>query len=42
MGVGEPGLLADHPMTGYDLTRSFDRSLANVWPVSHSQYARSL
>jgi DNA-binding PadR family transcriptional regulator len=31
------GLLADHPMTGYDLTRRFDRSLANVWPASHSQ-----
>src|SRR5438093_632739 len=31
------GLLADHPMTGYDLTRTFDRSLANVWPASHSQ-----
>jgi PadR family transcriptional regulator AphA len=31
------GLLADHAMTGYDLTRTFDRSLANVWPASHSQ-----
>jgi PadR family transcriptional regulator, regulatory protein AphA len=31
------GLLADHPMTGYDLTRTFDRSLTNVWPASHSQ-----
>jgi DNA-binding PadR family transcriptional regulator len=31
------GLLADHPMTGYDLARRFDRSLANVWPASHSQ-----
>jgi PadR family transcriptional regulator, regulatory protein AphA len=31
------GLLADHPMTGYDLTATFERSLANVWPASHSQ-----
>jgi PadR family transcriptional regulator AphA len=31
------GLLADHAMTGYDLTRTFDGSLANVWPASHSQ-----
>jgi DNA-binding PadR family transcriptional regulator len=31
------GLLADHAMTGYDLTGTFDRSLANVWPASHSQ-----
>jgi DNA-binding PadR family transcriptional regulator len=31
------GLLADHPMTGYDLTRTFDGSLAHVWPASHSQ-----
>jgi Transcriptional regulator PadR-like family len=31
------GLLADRPMTGYDLTRTFERSLANVWPASHGQ-----
>jgi PadR family transcriptional regulator, regulatory protein AphA len=24
-------------MTGYDLTRTFERSLANVWPASHGQ-----
>jgi DNA-binding PadR family transcriptional regulator len=31
------GLLAGRPMTGYDLTGTFDRSLANVWPAGHSQ-----
>jgi DNA-binding PadR family transcriptional regulator len=31
------GLLANRPMTGYDLTGTFDRSLAHVWPASHSQ-----
>jgi DNA-binding PadR family transcriptional regulator len=31
------GLLAARPMAGYDLTGTFDRSLANVWPASHSQ-----
>jgi PadR family transcriptional regulator, regulatory protein AphA len=31
------GLLADHPMTGYDLARTFDGSLAHVWPARHSQ-----
>ena len=31
------GLLADEPMSGYDLTRRFSESLANVWPAQHSQ-----
>ena len=31
------GLLADRPRTGYDLARTFDGSLAHVWPASHSQ-----
>jgi DNA-binding PadR family transcriptional regulator len=30
-------LLADEPMSGYDLTRLFSVSLANVWPAQHSQ-----
>jgi DNA-binding PadR family transcriptional regulator len=30
-------LLADEPMSGYDLTRVFSVSLANVWPAHHSQ-----
>lgn len=31
------GLLAERPRSGYDLTRAFDSSLADVWPASHSQ-----
>ena len=31
------GLLADEPMSGYDLTRRFSESLAHVWPAQHSQ-----
>lgn len=31
------GLLSGRPMSGYDLTRAFDRTLANVWSASHSQ-----
>jgi PadR family transcriptional regulator, regulatory protein AphA len=30
-------LLANEPMSGYDLTRTFSVSLANVWPAQHSQ-----
>lgn len=30
-------LLAGQPMSGYDLTRHFSVSLANVWPAQHSQ-----
>jgi len=31
------GLLTDGERTGYELTRDFDISLANVWGASHSQ-----
>ncbi|SNT49143.1 PadR family transcriptional regulator [Actinacidiphila glaucinigra] len=31
------GLLADHPASGYDLLRTFQTSLANVWPATQSQ-----
>ena len=31
------GLLAAKPMTGYDLTATFDSSLANVWTARHGQ-----
>ncbi|MGA2392719.1 MAG: PadR family transcriptional regulator [Candidatus Lustribacter sp.] len=31
------GLLAQGERTGYELTRDFDVSLANVWGASHSQ-----
>src|SRR5580658_8316223 len=31
------GLLTDGEQTGYELTRDFDVSLANVWAASHSQ-----
>jgi DNA-binding PadR family transcriptional regulator len=31
------GLLATEPMSGYDLTRRFSETLANVWPAQHSQ-----
>jgi PadR family transcriptional regulator, regulatory protein AphA len=30
-------LLAGEPMSGYDLTRRFSESMANVWPAQHSQ-----
>jgi DNA-binding PadR family transcriptional regulator len=30
-------LLAGEPMSGYDLSRRFDESMANVWPAQHSQ-----
>jgi PadR family transcriptional regulator AphA len=30
-------ILAVEPMTGYDLTKYFDRSAANVWHAPHSQ-----
>jgi PadR family transcriptional regulator, regulatory protein AphA len=30
-------LLAGEPMSGYDLARRFDVSMANVWPAQHSQ-----
>ncbi|MCB5179786.1 PadR family transcriptional regulator [Streptomyces antimicrobicus] len=31
------GLLAGGPASGYDLLRTFDLSLANVWPATQSQ-----
>jgi PadR family transcriptional regulator, regulatory protein AphA len=31
------GLLSDKSMSGYDLTKRFERSLSNVWPARHSQ-----
>ena len=31
------GLLADRPASGYELTKRFELSLANVWSASHSQ-----
>ncbi|MGW5344071.1 helix-turn-helix transcriptional regulator [Streptomyces sp. HUAS TT3] len=31
------GLLAGGPASGYDLLRTFDVSLANVWPATQSQ-----
>jgi PadR family transcriptional regulator AphA len=31
------GALAEHPRTGYGLTRHFEQSLAYAWPASHSQ-----
>lgn len=31
------GLLSEQAMTGYELTASFDQSLANVWSARHSQ-----
>jgi DNA-binding PadR family transcriptional regulator len=31
------GLLASRPMSGYDLTREFDLTLAHVWTARHSQ-----
>src|SRR5450756_1365860 len=30
-------ILAVEPLTGYDLTKHFDRSAANVWHAPHSQ-----
>src|ERR1035437_7836144 len=30
-------ILPVQPMTGYDLTKHFDRSAANVWHAPHSQ-----
>ncbi|GAA2816478.1 helix-turn-helix transcriptional regulator [Kitasatospora paracochleata] len=31
------GLLAEHPASGYDLLKTFETSLANVWPATQSQ-----
>jgi DNA-binding PadR family transcriptional regulator len=37
LGYALLGLLTRHPMTGYELTQTFDISLANVWSARHSQ-----
>jgi len=31
------GLLAEAPMSGYDLTKRFEHSLGRVWPARHNQ-----
>src|SRR5215212_7233274 len=31
------GLLAERPMSGYEMTKAFDSSLIFVWSVQHSQ-----
>jgi len=31
------GLLARQPASGYDLLRTFEKSMANVWPATQSQ-----
>ncbi|WP_405063662.1 PadR family transcriptional regulator [Kribbella sp. NBC_01505] len=31
------GLLVEQPASGYDLLKTFDTSLANVWPATQSQ-----
>lgn len=31
------GLLAEHPGSGYDLLKRFEKSMANVWPATQSQ-----
>jgi DNA-binding PadR family transcriptional regulator len=31
------GLLNRHPMTGYDISKEFDRDLMNFWHAKHSQ-----
>ncbi|MEU6231536.1 PadR family transcriptional regulator [Kitasatospora sp. NPDC047058] len=31
------GLLSEHPASGYDLLKSFDTALADVWPATQSQ-----
>lgn len=31
------GLLAQHPGSGYDLLRRFEKSMAHVWPATQSQ-----
>jgi DNA-binding PadR family transcriptional regulator len=31
------GMLAQHPGSGYDLLKRFEKSMANVWPATQSQ-----
>jgi DNA-binding PadR family transcriptional regulator len=35
-------VLAHRPMTGYEIARSFDRSLSHFWHASHQQIYREL
>lgn len=35
--VAALGLLAQHPGSGYDLLKRFEKSMANVWPATQSQ-----
>lgn len=35
--VAALGLLAEHPASGYDLLKRFEKSMANVWPATQSQ-----
>lgn len=37
MRIAALGLLAQHPGSGYDLLRRFEKSMANVWPATQSQ-----
>jgi len=36
------GLLGAHPMSGYDIKRAFDRSIATYWNAGHSQIYTTL
>jgi DNA-binding PadR family transcriptional regulator len=36
------GLLGAHPMSGYDIKRAFDQSLATYWNAGHSQIYTTL
>ena len=36
------GLLGARPMSGYDIKRAFDRSLATYWNAGHSQIYTTL
>ncbi|HEX5547035.1 MAG TPA: PadR family transcriptional regulator, partial [Ktedonobacterales bacterium] len=36
------GLLGAHPMSGYDIKRAFDRSLATYWNAGNSQIYTTL
>lgn len=36
------GFLSNHPLTGYDLKKSFDQSVRHFWPANQSQIYRTL
>jgi PadR family transcriptional regulator, regulatory protein AphA len=36
------GFLSLAPLSGYDLKKSFDRSLGHLWPADQSQIYRTL